>query len=165
MTELQAGTAKFDDEASEGRTVLGASLSYGFDHAFSEDERKQLALLHFFQGFVNVDVLRAMGQPDAEWCLPEVRGLTREAGIALLDRAAEVGLLTSLGGSAVTPSTRRCPGSSRACSMPIYAGRQSARPVIVPAEVFPSTAREQAFVEAVGVLGSYYHNRYGRRQS
>ena len=98
VRKLQAGTAKFDDEASEGRTKsLGASLSYGFDHAFSEAERKQLALLHFFQGFVNVDVLRMMGQPEAEWCLPEVRGLTREAGIALLDRAAEVGLLTALG--------------------------------------------------------------------
>ena len=103
VTELQAGTAKFDDEASEGRTrSLGASLSYGFDHAFSEDERKQLALLHFFQGFVNVDALRWMGNPEAEWCLPEVRGLTREAGIALLDRAAEVGLLTSLGGGYYT---------------------------------------------------------------
>ena len=33
-------------------------------------------------------------EPKANWCLPEVRGLTFEAGIALLDRAAEVGLLT-----------------------------------------------------------------------
>jgi hypothetical protein len=33
VTKLRAGTAKFDDEASEGRTrSLGASLSYGFDH-------------------------------------------------------------------------------------------------------------------------------------
>ena len=75
VSKLQAGTAKFDDEASEGRTKsLGALLSYGFEHAFSEDERKQLALLHFFQGFVNVDVLRTMGQPEAEWCLPEYVG-------------------------------------------------------------------------------------------
>ncbi len=55
---LRAGTAKFDDEPTEGRSKsLGASLSYGFDHAFSDDERKQLALLHFFQGFVDVDAL------------------------------------------------------------------------------------------------------------
>ena len=39
-----------------------------------------------------------MGDPEADWCLPEVRGLTREAGIALLDRAAEIGLLTAHGG-------------------------------------------------------------------
>ena len=59
VMKLRAGTAKFDDEASEGRTrSLGASLSYGFDHAFTEDERKQLALLHFFQGFVAEGTLK-----------------------------------------------------------------------------------------------------------
>jgi hypothetical protein len=68
VMKLRAGTAKVDDEASEGRTrSLGASLGYGFDHAFSEAERKQLALLHFFQGCVNVDVLRHMGNPESDW--------------------------------------------------------------------------------------------------
>ena len=99
VARLRGGQAVFDDEESEGRSKsLGASLSYGFASAFTEAERKQLALLHFFQGFVDVDALRAMGNPDAEWCLPEVRSLTREAGIALLDRAAEIGLLTPHGG-------------------------------------------------------------------
>ncbi len=98
VAQLRAGEAAFEDETSEGRSKsLGASLSYGFEHAFSEDERKQLALLHFFQGFVQVPDLRLMGLPEVSWCLPEVRGLTSEAGMALLDRAAEVGLLTAHG--------------------------------------------------------------------
>jgi tetratricopeptide (TPR) repeat protein len=35
--------------------------------------------------------------PESEWCVPQVKGLTRDFGIALLDRAAEVGLLMALG--------------------------------------------------------------------
>ena len=94
IATLQRGEVAFEDEASEGRSKsLGASLSYGFSTAFTEDEREVLALLHLLQGFVNVEVLLVMGFPEAEWCLPAVRGLTRERGIALLDRAAEIGLL------------------------------------------------------------------------
>src|SRR5882672_3204141 len=74
VRELQAGEAVFEDEASEGRTrSLAASLAYGFENAFTEAERKQLALLHLFQGFVNVDTLREMGNPEREWCLPELK--------------------------------------------------------------------------------------------
>ncbi len=37
LDKLQAGEAAFEDEASEGRSkALGASLSYGFAHAFTE---------------------------------------------------------------------------------------------------------------------------------
>jgi len=98
VTALRGGEVDFADEASEGRSKsLGASLSYGFDTAFTDDERKVLALLHLFQVFINVDVLRAMGNPKAEWCLAHVRGLTRDRGIALLDRAAEIGLLHAHG--------------------------------------------------------------------
>ncbi len=76
VDRLRGGEAAFDDEAAEGRSKsLGASLSYGFAHAFAEDERKVLALLHLFQGFVDVDALRQMGHPDVDYCLPEVRGL------------------------------------------------------------------------------------------
>jgi hypothetical protein len=103
VRKLQAGEAVFDDEASERRTrSLAASLAYGFENAFIEAERKQLALLHLFQGFVDVEALRVMGNPARGWCLPEVKGLTREEGIAVLGRAAEVGLLTALGGGYYT---------------------------------------------------------------
>jgi hypothetical protein len=98
VRKLEAGEAVFEDEASEGRTrSLAASLEYGFDNAFTEAERKQLALLHLFQGFVDVNALRTMGNPQAPWCVPEVKGITREGGMTLLGRAAEVGLLTALG--------------------------------------------------------------------
>jgi hypothetical protein len=91
---LRNGEAVFEDEETEGRSKsLGASLSYGFGNALSEDERKILAVLHLFQGFVQVGALCTMGDPDAEWCLDTLRGLTREQGIALLNRAAELGLL------------------------------------------------------------------------
>ena len=146
VEKLQAGEAVFEDEVSEGRTrSLAASLEYGFENAFSEGERKQLALLHLFQGFVNVDSLRIMGAPEAEWCLPEVKGLTREAGVALLDRAAEVGLLTELGGGyyRIHPAL---PWFFRRLFEQYYSERR--------------VAATRAFVEAMGELGSYYHNQY-----
>jgi len=54
VDRLRAGEAAFDHEPGEGRSKsLGTSLSYGFETAFGDDERRQLALLHLFQGFVN----------------------------------------------------------------------------------------------------------------
>jgi tetratricopeptide (TPR) repeat protein len=161
VTELYAGTAKFDDEASEGRSrSLGASLSYGFDRSFGDDERKQLALLHFFQGFVNVDVLRTMGHSEGDWCLPEVRGLTREAGIALLDRAADIGLLTALGGGYYTihpagpwffkslPDTHHAePAAGTQGAPPPGAESRAGRPL-------------WAFVCAMDDVGKWYYDRY-----
>ena len=65
VERLRSGEAAFDDEAEQGRSrSLGASLSYGFSHAFTEPERSQLAVLHLFQGFVDVEALRIMaGDP------------------------------------------------------------------------------------------------------
>jgi tetratricopeptide (TPR) repeat protein len=148
VARLRSGEAAFSDEADEGRTrSLGASLAYGFEQAFSEEERKKLALLHLFQGFVNVATLCLMGNPEAPWCLPEVRGLTREEGIALLDRAAEVGLLAAHGG-----------------------GYYSIHPALpwffkgLFAQFFPAEdlAAVRAFVEAMGQLGNYYFGQYAR---
>jgi tetratricopeptide (TPR) repeat protein len=166
VSKLRAGEAKFDDEASEGRTrSLGASLSYGFDHGFSEQERKQLALLHFFQGFVDVDVLREMGHPETEWCLPEVRGLTREAGIALLDRAAEVGLLTSLGGGYFTihPAV---PWFFKSLFDTYYAGTSAGNPADrLGGDASPAGHPIRAFVEAMGRLGGYYAREHASGHS
>ena len=69
LEKLHKGEATFDDEVSEGRSKsLGASLSYGFEQAFSADERKVLALLHFFQGFVNTQAFDYMSNPEfVEW--------------------------------------------------------------------------------------------------
>ena len=64
VAALHSGEVAFEDEASQGRSKsLGASLSYGFGTAFTDDERKVLALLHLFQGFVDVDALRIDGRP------------------------------------------------------------------------------------------------------
>jgi tetratricopeptide (TPR) repeat protein len=146
VARLRSGEAAFPDEAGEGRSrSLGASLAYGFEEAFGEEERKTLALLHLFQGFVDVDVLRAMGNPKVPWCLTEVRGLTREKGIALLDRAAEVGLLTAHGGG--------------------YYGIHPALPWFFKGLFewrYPAgdLTAVRAFVEAMGELGNYYWDQY-----
>ena len=147
VAALRGGEAEFEDEESEGRSKsLGASLSYGFGRAFDEDERKILALLHLFQGFVDVDAVRMMGNPQAEWCLEAVRGLTREQGIALLDRAAEVGLLDARGAG--------------------YYGMHPALPWYFR-DLFEcycageaGDASRRAFAEAMGELGDFYHNRF-----
>ena len=68
---MRAGEAQIKDEEGEGRTrSLAASLNYGSRACLRRAvERKQLALLHLFQGFVDVDALRAMGDPEGDLCL------------------------------------------------------------------------------------------------
>ena len=146
VDQLRAGEAEFDDEGGEKRSrSLGASLGYGFEHAFDEEERRRLALLHLFQGFVDVDVLTWMGDPEQSWCLPEVRGLSRDDAVALLDRAAEVGLLAGHGGG--------------------YYGIHPALPWFFRGlfERFYGATKEavlRAFVEAMGELGDHYWGQY-----
>lgn len=152
VERLRYGEVEFKDEVSEGRSKsLGASLSYGFEHAFSEEEHRQLALLHFFQGFVNVDALSFMGNPEDDWCLSEVRGLTSETGIMLLNRAAEIGLLTAIGGGyyVIHPAL---PWFFRNLFDKYYASA---------AEDGQELRAARAFVEAMGVSGNYYHHQYG----
>lgn len=147
VSRLRAGEAEFEDEVSEGRTKsLGASLSYGFE-AFGEGERKQLALLHFFQGFVDVRALMTMGHPESEWCLPEVQGLTREKGITLLDRADEIGLLTSLGTGYYTIHPV-LPWYFRNLFKQYYSSGEQEKKATF------------AFVEAMSEFGDYYHEEY-----
>jgi hypothetical protein len=170
VAQLRAGEARIEDEESEGRTrSLAASLSYGFEHAFDEQERKQLALLHLFQGFVDVQVLQQMGALETttgeDYSLDEVRGLTREQGIALLDRAAEVGLLTAHGGGyyAIHPAL---PWYFRGLFEEHYSptptlpqeGREQISPL--PLGEGAGVRATRAFVEAMGELGAYYTNEY-----
>lgn len=151
VAKLRAGTAKVSDDVAQGRDrSLSASLSYGLDHAFTEPERGQLALLHLFQGFVNIAALQVMGHPDAEWCMSQVRGLSREQGIGLLDRAVEIGLLTAYG-----------------------AGFYSIHPALPwffqqlfthhygPPDQHTAKLAVRAYVEAIGQLGRYYNREYG----
>ena len=97
VERLRAGELPFEDEPAEGRAKsLGASLNYGFEKAFTEDERKQLALLHLFQRIVQAEGLVSMGHPEQPF-VPEVSGLTLEACDAMLGRTASIGLLTKVG--------------------------------------------------------------------
>lgn len=155
VDKLRSGEAAFDDDASEGRTrSLGASLRYGFEQAFSEDDRKILALLHLFQGFVNVSTLRLMGNPDEDYCLSEVRGLKREDGIKLLDRGAEIGLLTAHGDGyySIHPAL---PWFFKSLFDSFYPS------AVHPDSEPPAQKATRAFVEAFGSLGNYYHDQYG----
>jgi tetratricopeptide (TPR) repeat protein len=147
VERLRAGEAAFEDETGEGRArSLGASLSYGFEHAFSPAEQSILALLHLFQGFVQVGTLLSMGD------LPQLQGRSREELTAVLDRAAEVGLLTSLGGGyySIHPA------------LPWFFRRRFG-------ELDGASAAQarRAFVQAMGAWGDYYHREYheGNRQA
>jgi tetratricopeptide (TPR) repeat protein len=145
VQRLRAGEVDFGDDASEGRTKsLGASLAYGFATAFSAEEHHMLALLHHFQGFVDVDALIWMGDTSEAWHVPAVAGITRERCIALLDRAAEVGLLTPHGSGFYTIHP----------ALPWFFRR-------LHQEHYPDGAPTRAYVEAMGALGDYYHNQYG----
>jgi tetratricopeptide (TPR) repeat protein len=151
VDKLRAGEAEFDDEVSEGRSKsLGASLSYGFEHAFSEEEHRQLALLHFFRGFVNVGVISIMGNLESSWCLSEVRGLTSETGITLLNRAAEIGLLTAIGGGyyVIHPA------------LPWFFGSLFDKYYASAVGDGQEKRAAHAFVEAMGELGNYCHHQY-----
>ena len=95
---LRSGETAFLDEADQSRSKsLGASLSYGFEHAFSEPELRALVLLRFFQGFVNVDILRIICRQGEDWSLSGLQDMDRGEGQKLLDRAAAIGQLISLG--------------------------------------------------------------------
>ena len=119
VADLEGGQAQIDDEADQGRAKsLAASLNYGFAHAFDEAERAQLALLHLFQGFVDVDVLRWMGDPEIG-DLPQLHAVTNDDLVALLNRAADLGLLAPAYGrdsGAYTIHPALPPGSSKPCS-------------------------------------------------
>ena len=73
MSRSYVPARRLSHDMEQGRArSLGASLAYGFEHAFTEGEKKVLALLHLFQGFVEVNALCVMGSQEAWWCLEEV---------------------------------------------------------------------------------------------
>lgn len=164
------------DEAQGRDKSLGASLDYGFHHAFKEDELPIIALLHLFQGTVDVDVLEFMGKV-GEHALPEVQGKSKEHLTGLLERASETGLLTHLGATWYTihPAlpwflrqlfARHYPIATRSVS------EESAQDTTADetdslADASGSegggssaTAALRAWVEAVGELSSHYHAQF-----
>ena len=149
VTALQGGEVAFGHEATEGRSrSLGAALSYGFAVAFDERDRPILALLHLFQGFVDVEALGIMGAPGSGWCCEAVRGLEREQCIALFDHAAEMGLLVAHGSGyyAIHPA------------LPWYFRMLFAQ--YFPEATGAAEQARQAFVKAMRTLGEHYRGQY-----
>lgn len=156
VEQLHAGEVAFTDEASEGRSrSLGASLSYGFDHSFSDMERKELALLSFFQGFVDGSVVAFMTDPDNDASLPAADILPLEQIPGVLDRAAEVGLLTTLSGGyyAIHPAL---PWFLKNLLDQYYPSAPAAQDGSENLRL----AATHAFVAAEGSLANLYHGQY-----
>jgi tetratricopeptide (TPR) repeat protein len=157
VTQLRTGEAAIADEQAEARSAsLGASLRYGLEQVFSNSERAQVALVYLFQGFVDVDVLRLMGDPEVvETPVPEVRGLERATWIGLLDRGAEIGVFTSFGGGyyAVHPALA---SSFRRLFTTAHGSSDSAS----------ARLATHAFVTVISSLGTFYLRQYeqGRRE-
>jgi hypothetical protein len=150
LADLRLGDGAAADPADPSAALL-SSLLYGYERAFGEEERRRLALLHLFRGYVDLNVLCWMGHPEAPWCLPPVRDLGRDSWTELLDRAAQAGLLTPRGGD--------CYGIHPALPF-FFRGlferfwKDSEMPEM--SELLAS----RAFTEAMAGLGSYYHREY-----
>ena len=137
------------DEAQGRDKSLGASLDYGFRHAFTEDELPVIALLHLFQGTVDVDALEAMGKV-GDHALPELQGKTKEHLTGLLEKAAETGLLTHLGSTYHTIHP----------ALPWFLRQLFARHYDAQDGRSGAEAALRAWIEAVGALGDYYHDQF-----
>jgi tetratricopeptide (TPR) repeat protein len=138
-----------DADEKQGRDKsLGASLDYGFRHAFKDDELPIAALLHLFQGTVMAGVLEAMSKV-GDHSLPELKGKTEESLTSVLDRAREAGLLTQLGGAwySIHPA------------LPWFLRQLFARHYDGQAGRSTATAAFRAWVEAIGALVTCYHQQ------
>ena len=106
--------------------------------------------MHLFQGFVNVDALRIMGAPEADWCLSEVQNLNREVGITLLDRADEIGHLTAIGDGCYTIHP----------VLPWFLKSLFDKYYVSAAGDKQEMRAARASVEAISRLGNYYADQY-----
>ncbi|MFZ4703235.1 MAG: hypothetical protein ACOYMG_24600, partial [Candidatus Methylumidiphilus sp.] len=155
------------DEAQGRDRSLGASLDYGFRHAFKPDELPVIALLHLFQGVVDVDALELMGK--GEYALAELQeipptpqqqppfekggqgGFLDKTHLThLLQRATETGLLTHLGETWYTIHPA-LPWFLRQVFARHYDGKDGRS---------SAEAALRAWVEAMGELSNYYHGQF-----
>lgn len=152
VAALRAGETALEaeEDAALGRSrSLAASLNYGFARAFTAPERAQLAVLHLFRDTVRADVFRALGNQEGlgDDTVPELAGLGHETAVSLLDRAAGIGLLDSLGGDyyRIHPA------------LPWYFAKLFTASYGQPGSP-PATRAVRAYARAIGVLGDFYHN-------
>ena len=153
VAKLRAGEAVFDDDIEQGRSKsLGSSLSYGFEHAFNEGERKRLAVLQLFQGIVNPAILRVMGDRENPNRHENFVGLGREYWVGLLNRAAEIGLVRSVR-SEIYVVHPALPWFFRGLFERYYPGTVG--------EESPATRVTRAFAEAIVEWGEFLENKLG----
>ncbi len=148
---IRAGEQQIEDaDEQQGRDKsLGASLAYGFRHAFKDDELPIIALLHLFQGTVDVDALEFMGRVD-EHALPELQGKTKEQLTDLLQRATETGLLMH----------RVATWFDIHPALPWFLRQLFARHYDGQAGRSTSQAALRPWVEAIASLGTFYHRTF-----
>jgi len=148
---IRSGEQQIEDaDEREGRDKsLGASLDYGFRHAFKDDELPIIALLHLFQGTVDVDALDLMGKSD-EYALPELKGRSKEQLVELLERAKDTGLLTHLHETWFTIHP----------ALPWFLRQLFARYYDGQASRSTAQAALRAWVEAVGALSNYVFGQF-----
>ncbi len=149
---IRSGEQQIEDaDEQQGRDKsLGASLDYGFRHAFKDDELPIIALLHLFQRTVDVNALRIMGEV-GEHALPELKGRSNEYLTSLLERARDTGLLTHLGETwfSIHPA------------LPWFLRQLFARHYDGQLGRSTSHAALRAWAETVSKLGNYYHRQFG----
>lgn len=134
------------DKSQDRDKSLRASLDYGFRKAFTENELPAIALLHLFRSTADVEVMQLMGV--GEHALPEVQGKDREWFMLLLERAKNIGLLTSLHSNHYTIHPA-LPWFLRQLFASYYDGQDGRS---------SAEAALRSWVEAVGELGTRYHN-------
>ncbi len=149
---IRDGEQQIEDANEEqGRDKsLAASLDHGFKRAFKQDDLPIIALLHLFQGIVDVEVLKTMGKVD-DHALSELRGKTRKHLISIMERARDIGLLTRIGPTTWFTIHPALPWFLRQLFARHYngqAGRSSSAKAL------------RAWVEAVGGLGDYCCEQY-----
>ncbi|HEX8491812.1 MAG TPA: CHAT domain-containing protein [Pyrinomonadaceae bacterium] len=148
---IRSGEQQIEDaDERQGRDKsLGASLDYGFRHAFKDNELPIIALLHLFQATVDVNALLWMGAA-VKHALPELKGRSKEHLIGLLERARDTGLLTHLGATwfSIHPA------------LPWFLRQLFARHYDGQAGRSTSHAALRAWVEAIGELGDYYLQQF-----
>lgn len=138
-----------DEDSAQGRDrSLAASLNYGFAHAFTADELPIIALLHLFQGVVNVFALVFMGK--AEGGLAELQGKDEKHIASLLLRAGDIGLLTPIDDTwhRIHPAL---PWFLRQAFKLHYDGKEGRSSI--------NTAL-QAWVVAIGEMVNYYSSQF-----
>lgn len=148
---IRSGEQQIEDaDEQQGRDKsLGASLDYGFRHAFTDDELPIVALLGLFQGTVDVAVLVFMGKV-AKPALPELKGKRKEYLTGLLERVKDIGLLTHLGG----------PWFSIHPALPWFLRQLFARHYDGQAGRSTCQTALHAWVEAVGIWSTYYSRQF-----